>query len=277
MIGFIGAGHMAEHLIRGFLAAGMDSDQIVISNRNEDKRLALESELSVIGCTSNIDVVKRADIIILAIKPLMHAAVVAEIKEELLLNSKVLITVAIAVSSAMLRSWLGHDYPLVRAMPNLPVKVKQGVTGLYKNPLVSDQQYNSINHLFSKLGLVLWFDQEQSINAFASISGNGPAYCFMMMEAWILAAIDQGLNCSDAKDVVGQVIKGALDLALTSEYDVSELRTQVTSPGGSTEAAIEVFGQHDMVAIFKEAMEASSARIAELQKQMEDDLCLNSQ
>jgi pyrroline-5-carboxylate reductase len=268
-IGFIGAGNMASSIIHGLVNTGFPSSQIIVSNRSQEKLLTLCADTGVNAALSNAAVVEAADIVVLAIKPQQHQEVIASIAEALRAKTCVLVTVAIAVTTKMMTRWIGAPYPLVRAMPNTPTHIGQGITGLFVNEHVSSSSKAVLDDLFSCLGRVVWLSTEDKVHALASVAGSGPAYFYYIMESWIEATKTLGFTDEDAKMLVLETMRGADALLCANKLEPSTLRQQVTSPKGSTEAAIAVFMERDMVGTFRDAMHASMSRIETLNQQLD--------
>ncbi|MCK5814035.1 MAG: pyrroline-5-carboxylate reductase, partial [Cocleimonas sp.] len=167
---------------------------------------------------------------------------------------------------ANLSQWLGGNVPVVRCMPNTPALVQAGITGLYANALVSEDQRNLAESILRAVGSTIWFDEEHKLNAVTAVSGSGPAYFFLVMEAMQEAAEKLGLSSSDAQLLVSQTAFGAAKLALESPDNAAELRRKVTSKGGTTEAAIEQLLQGGLVELFDTALNAAAKRSEALSK-----------
>lgn len=274
-IGFIGAGNMASAMIHGLVHHDYNPEHIFVSNRSPQKCLDLQQSCGVQVAMSNAALVRECDVVVLAVKPQQHQAVIAEIRQVVLEKPVLLLSVAIAVSDQMVQRWVGHKVPFIRLMPNTPAHIGQGIIGAFANQEVSQDQRSYVQSVFEAMGKVYWLDHEADIDAIAAISGSGPAYLYRFMEAWMDAAVRRGFSEQTAEQLVVDTVDGALALLRDRKVSAQTLREQVTSPKGSTEAAIAVFDQHDMVAIFDQATKASVARIEALSQQMESDTCQN--
>ncbi len=178
-----------------------------------------------------------------------------------------MISIAAGISCASLAEWLG-DGPLVRCMPNTPSLRRQGVSGLYANALVSDTQKQQTEDILNAVGISLWLEQESQIDAVTAVSGSGPAYFFYLMEAMIAAGQQLGLPRETAERLTLFTALGAADMAVHSDVDVAELRRRVTSPGGTTEQAINSFAADGLPAMVERAMQACARRADELSKEL---------
>ncbi|MCH9769713.1 MAG: pyrroline-5-carboxylate reductase [Gammaproteobacteria bacterium] len=267
-IAFIGGGNMTAALVMGLLNAGYSAECITVSNRSANK-LIYFAKLGVQTTQSNHEAVQKAEAIIFAVKPKQLKAVCNELATVIGERQPLLISVAISVSMAMMTRWLAGDYAVVRAMPNTPAMVSAGATGLYANAAVSAKQRDLAESIFRSTGIVAWVQAEDVIRNVIAVSGSGPAYYFLLMEAMQAAAEEMGLEAGVAKTLTQQTAFGAAKLALESTQEFSQLRSQVTSPGGTTEQAINYFLQSDFKNIVAKAMQAAAARSLELRQELE--------
>jgi len=265
-ITFIGAGNMAQSLI-----AGLFKDEISLSVCVADP---IDSQLEVVNShwpdviTSgdNLQAIKDADAIILAVKPQLMQQVCAPLQEAVQQMQPLIISIAAGITEAKLSQWLGGEVgvPVVRCMPNTPALVQAGITGLYANTLVDNEQRNLAESILRAVGSTIWFEEEEKLNAVTAVSGSGPAYFFLVMEAMQVAAEKLGLSPTDAQLLVSQTAFGAAKLALESSDTPAELRNKVTSKGGTTEAAIQQLIQGGLVELFESALNAAAKRSEEL-------------
>jgi len=262
-IGFIGAGNMAEALIKGIIEAKVCSPgDIVISDVRAERLKQLAGQYSVMTTDSNSKLVLQVDIVVLAVKPQNMADVLGEIKSQA--SDKLFISIAAGVRTQKIADVLG-DVAIVRVMPNTPALVGQGASALFANGKAKDILAKA-ESIFAAVGQVVLVDDENQLDAVTAISGSGPAYFFLFMEELIKAATDLGLSEETAKKLALQTAKGAADLAVQSDDNPSELRKKVTSPGGTTEAALKVFAENDLGKIVADAAKAADARSKELSK-----------
>lgn len=211
----------------------------------------------------NLTVVRKCSLILLAVKPGISADVLKEIGPALLPDS-LLISVVAGLNLHALASHCGPHQPIVRAMPNLPIAVGLGATPLLANQWVSAQQKEVVRQLFQSGGISAWIDNEKDIDSLTALSGSGPAYLFYFLEAFFGAGIAMGLPLALVKPFVLQTITGSVQLAQTADLEPHQLQKKVTSPGGTTAAAIAVFEKHGLDKILVEAIQAAATRAREL-------------
>ena len=267
-LAIIGAGNMASCIVGGLVNSNDHnyfSDNITVSDPKNKKLSSLQQQFGITINTNNSKACKEADIVILAVKPQVIKMVVAEIKP-VLTHRPLVISVAAGITSRQLTKWLGKDIPVVRAMPNTPALVRNGATGLYANTVVSRRQREQAESILSAIGYTTWVEEESLMDTVTAVSGSGPAYFFLLMEAMIDAGVKQGLTKSIAKQLTLQTALGAAALAKSSDVDVAELRRRVTSPGGTTEQAIQYFQQANFAQIVTDAMDACAERSRQLAK-----------
>ncbi len=268
-IAFIGAGNMASALIDGLLADGWKADQIRASDTDQ-ARLDLLGQKRVITSSDNSAVVSGADAIILAVKPQVMQDVLKPLKESLESSSCLLISIAAGITMDNLQSWTHPEQAIVRCMPNTPALVQLGASALFANAQCSDEQRQLANSLLKAVGVVCWLKQESDMAAVTALSGSGPAYFFLLIEAMQEAAIELGLDKKTAELLCQQTALGAARLAQSSDVDVSELRRRVTSPGGTTEAALRQFESDDFNAMVARALAKAAQRSRELAEPASD-------
>ena len=213
--------------------------------------------------TENRDVAGRVDVLVLAVKPQMMEQVCTDLRDLIAERQPLVISIAAGVTVGNLRNWLGST-PIVRCMPNTPSLVQAGATGLYAADDVSDAQKGMAREILGSVGIAFWFDEEKELDAVTAVSGSGPAYFFLLMESLIEAAKAQGLDAGTARQMVLQTAWGAAQLAITSEAGPDVLRQQVTSPGGTTAAALNVFEE----AGFREQVQAAVAAARERSEEL---------
>lgn len=264
-LAFIGAGNMAKAIIGGLIAKGYAAKKITASGPRMENLQKVADEFSVNITTDNIAAAKQADVVILSVKPQMLKEVATELSAALI-HKPLIVSLAAGITTTSLQHWLKGDFSIVRAMPNTPSQVLQGATGLFANANVKDGEKEIANTILSAVGIVSWVQDESLINTVTAVSGSGPAYYFLFMEAMIEAAIAQGMSAADAKALTLQTALGAATLASKSELDVSELRRRVTSPKGTTEQAILSFENDNIRAMVERAMQACSNRAEELSR-----------
>ncbi len=266
-IGFIGAGNMAQAIIGGLLKTGTSAASVYISEPNADLTGQLSSQwgLNVLG--ENSDLVARCDVIVLAIKPQIMKAVLQDLRDTPMGDGAFIISVAAGLPISLMQQWLGRPCPIIRVMPNTPALVGAGVSGLFPSAEVSEMQKQIGESILRAVGSVVWVDSEALIDSVTAVSGSGPAYFFYFIEALESAALENGLTAEQAKLLSLETAFGAAKLALESDVNVKSLRQRVTSPGGTTEAALEVFQSGAMAELVNEAVSAAVIRARELAEQ----------
>lgn len=259
-IAFIGAGNMAGALIGGLLADGMPAEQLVAADPDSDKRSALSAASGITTVADNNDAVAAADTVVLAVKPQILRGVAESLGPTLVDRRPLVLSVAAGIRCNSLQKWFGHVLPLVRAMPNTPAMVQTGATALFATPEVSDDQREQAESLLRAVGLTCWVDDEKALDVVTALSGSGPAYHFLVMEAMEAAALNLGLPAETARLLNLQTALGAARMALESRDPPEVLRQRVTSPGGTTEAALTVFERGGLTELFEQALTAAHDR-----------------
>ena len=265
-IAFIGAGNMAASLIGGLRAQGVDAAQIRASDPGAETRARVHAEHGIQLFEDNAQAVDGADVVLIAVKPQAMKAVCQALKPSLKPNQLV-VSIAAGITCASLLNWLGNQ-PLVRCMPNTPALLGKGVSGLYATADVSTEQRQLAEQLLSAVGIALWVDTEAQIDAVTAVSGSGPAYFFLLIEAMTDAGVKLGLPREVAKQLAEQTALGAAHMAVGSDVDAAELRRRVTSPAGTTEAAIKSFQAGGFEALVEKALGAAAHRSAEMAEQL---------
>ena len=265
-IGFIGAGNMAASLIGGLIAKGYDPECLFASDPNTDALQALAQRTGIRACANNHDVVGHVDVLVLAVKPQVMQAVLMDMAAAVQARQPLVISIAAGIGIASLCEWLGGDIAIVRCMPNTPALVQLGASGLYANAQVSTQQREQAQAILAAVGIALWLDSEEQIDAVTAVSGSGPAYFFLLMEAMIAAGEKLGLAPATSRALTLQTALGAAQMAITSDVDAAELRRRVTSPGGTTERAITHFQNSGFRETVNGALQAAAIRSQEMNK-----------
>lgn len=265
-ITFIGAGNMTRSLIAGLLEENTPLT-IRIADPDEAQLQAIQqSHPGVRAYKNNSEALNGADIVVLAVKPQIMQRVCEEITKDTGQDS-LIISIAAGVNITNMNDWLGgNKHSIVRCMPNTPSLVQSGMTGLYANQYVLEAQRNLAESILRSVGSTLWFTDENQLDAVTAVSGSGPAYFFLVMEAMQDAAQKLGLSAEDARLLVLQTAFGAAKLALESSDDAATLRQRVTSKGGTTEAALKKLIGGGLPDLFEEALVAAAIRSKELSK-----------
>ncbi|MFK3643607.1 pyrroline-5-carboxylate reductase [Pseudomonas protegens] len=265
-IAFIGAGNMAASLIGGLRAKGLEASQIRASDPGEQTRAKVAAEHGIQVFADNAEAIEGVDVIVLAVKPQAMKAVCQALRPSLK-PQQLVVSIAAGITCSSMNSWLGAQ-PIVRCMPNTPALLRQGVSGLYATVEVSAQQRQQAEALLSAVGIALWLDQEQQLDAVTAVSGSGPAYFFLLIEAMTAAGEKLGLPRETAAQLTLQTALGAAHMAVSSDVDAAELRRRVTSPAGTTEAAIKSFQAGGFEALVEKALGAAAHRSAEMAEQL---------
>lgn len=266
-LAFIGGGNMAASLIGGLVAKGHEPECIVACDPIEETRRRLAADYGVNTSADNCGAASGADVVILAVKPQLINEVAGEL-DTALNHRPLVISIVAGIPVAVLNSLMvgtqasrkDEELPIVRCMPNTPALLQAGATGLYATGSVSAQQRQLAEDILAAVGVTAWVDSELQIDGVTAISGSGPAYFFLVMEAMIAAGEKLGLESGVARDITLQTAYGAARMALENEVDVAELRRRVTSPGGTTEAALAAFEAEGLVQIFEHAATAAFER-----------------
>ena len=269
-IGFIGGGNMAASIIGGLINDGFPASNICVAEPNDSARSQLAASFGVHTELDNTKVANDVDVLVLAVKPQVMKKVTQQIANDVQTRQPLVISIAAGLRSNDLSDWLGGDVAMVRSMPNTPALVQSGATGLFANAHVSSAQREQAESILRAVGITVWLEDEQLIDAVTALSGSGPAYIFYVIEAMENAGVKLGLEASVARRLAVQTAFGASKLALESSDDPALLRQKVTSPGGTTERALNALQQGDMENLFMQALQAASDRAAELADQLAD-------
>lgn len=265
-IGFIGSGNMARALIGGLCASGTPAANIFTFDPDVTQLEKLCDDFDIRAASSNQHMLDNCDVIVLAVKPQIMQSVISELSVH---NSKALfLSIAAGIRSSAFTRWFGNEVPLVRAMPNTPALVQAGATGLYATAKVSASQKEMAENILRAVGITLWVDDETQLDAVTALSGSGPAYFFYLMEAMEKAAEELGLPRETARLLCVQTALGAAKLALEVEEAPEVLRAKVTSPGGTTEAAINHLDSHECQNMIKSAVKAAYDRSIQLAEEL---------
>ncbi len=260
---FIGAGNMAEALIKGIIKSGLTSEKnITAADKNADRLSWIQEEYNIQINSSNTEAIKSADIIILAVKPQMFPEVLKEIAPGIK-EDQLIISIAAGIATAKIESIFGDSASVIRVMPNTPALVRKGVSAIAKGSSATENDEIIAGKIFSSVGAVLNV-KESLMDIITAISGSGPAYIFYFMEAMIEAAEEHGLSKTEALNLVTETVCGAGELVLLSHEPPEELRRNVTSPGGTTQAALEVFEKNSFKKLIKDAVDAAVNRSKKL-------------
>lgn len=263
-LAFIGGGNMARSLIGGLARRGVDTRTIRVAEPVAALREALVADFGVQAFERGGDAVAGAGLWLLAVKPQMMRAACEPLAAAAQAQRPLVVSIAAGIPVARLQQWLGGGLPVVRCMPNTPALLGAGVTGLYAGEGVDAAQRARADELLSSAGATVWIDAEPLIDAVTAVSGSGPAYVFLLAEALEAAAVAEGLPAADARTLVVQTLLGAGRMLAEAGEAPAELRRRVTSPGGTTQAAIEAFQAGGFEALVARAVHAARERGAAL-------------
>lgn len=258
-IAFVGAGNMTRCLVAG-LSSHTPWCGVILADHNPDKLTELADSFGTAIAESSQIAVAQASVVVLAVKPQAMKAACLEISAQLQESRPLVITVAAGVAIAEVSRWLGGGLSVIRAMPNIPAQVQQGMTGLFAGPNVTDADQAIASRLFASVGETLWVQKEQDLHAVTAVSGSGPAYFFLFMEAMHKSAISMGLDSAAALKLVTQTALGAATMVKAGNESPEQLRQRVTSPHGTTEQAIRSFEQDGLRTTVQQAMIACAKR-----------------
>lgn len=264
VIGFIGAGNMARSLAAGLVKNGWPRGRLLLADPDAAQRQTVERALNVQTHTGNDAVAARADILVLAVKPQTLREVAQALAPMVQRKRPLVISIAAGVRLGDVQRWLGGGLPIVRAMPNTAALVGSGATGLYANETTDGTMRAQAESILRAVGIATWVANEDLLDVVTALSGSGPAYFFLIIEALERAAVEQGLDPLQARLLTLETAYGAAKMALEGTEEPASLRARVTSPGGTTERAIEVLQRGDMAGLLRDALVAATKRAREL-------------
>lgn len=264
-IAFIGGGNMASCIIGGMITNGYSPGQILVGTPSEGTRQKLESTYGVSTFADNHVAAAAADLVVLAVKPQMMRSVVTALAPALS-HKPIMVSVAAGIPVAALADWLTEDMSIVRAMPNTPSMLQSGATGLFTNQPLSIANQQLVDSIFQAVGYSCWVNNEALIDAVIAVAGSGPAYFYLVMEIMQKIGEELGLPTKTAQELCLQTALGAARMATEAGISPSELRAQVTSPGGTTQAAISRFQEQGLEDVFRQAMKTAVGRAQEMSK-----------
>jgi len=271
-IGFIGGGNMARSLVGGLIKAGVQTTNISIADPVKSIRQQLGQDFGVTVSAHNNVVARKADILVLSVKPQVLAEAISSISASILGRSILIISIAAGIRMRSLERWIGDAHAIVRVMPNTPALIGSGISALIANTRVSNQGKKDADLILSTAGTTVWLENESLLDTVTAVSGSGPAYFFYLMEAIEAAAISEGLDPETARILVTQTALGASKLAMVSNESLTTLRERVTSPGGTTEAALKQMQAGAVFESLQDAVHAAKRRSHELAFILDEDL-----
>jgi len=269
-VAFIGGGNMVRSLVGGLLARGHPRHLLGVSEPLRTVRDTLARDFGIDVVSDNAAVLEGADLVVLAVKPQHMKEVCAGIAAHRAVPPVTFISVAAGVRLAQLERWLGAGARLVRAMPNTPALIGAGITGLIANDKVGADGRALAAEVLGAAGRTIWIEREQLMDAVTAVSGSGPAYFFLLLEALEAAGIAQGLPAEAARELASHTALGAARMACAGDVAPAQLRERVTSPGGTTQAALEVLEAGGFRRLVADAVASATRRGAELSERLGD-------
>ena len=266
-IAFLGGGNMATALIGGLVARGTDARSIAVVEVSAAARERLGARYPVHIATAPDAALQRAEVLVLAVKPQDARAALASIS----IDRQLVISIAAGLTLDALSRWLGGHRKLVRCMPNTPALIGAGIAALYALPAVNAEERARAQSILAAVGEVVWVSEERLLDPVTAVSGSGPAYVFWFIEQLAESAAKLGLPADVSRELALHTVLGAAKLAASSGEPPAALRKNVTSKGGTTEAALKVFDEEKLAERFARALEAASRRATELGAQLAKD------
>lgn len=261
LIAFVGGGQMAGSLVGGLRAAGHAAARIRVAEPDRARAQALRTEFGVEVRAAAREVADGADALVLAVKPQVMQEALQGLRPA---RTTTVVSIAAGLRVEALRSWLGPDAPIVRCMPNTPALLRCGVTGLYAPAGTPERSRQLADRILGAVGQTCWLADEGLLDAVTALSGSGPAYYFLLTEALRDAGRELGLDAATAKLLAERTLVGAGRMAESGGRDVAELRANVTSKGGTTEAAVNLLEQRGLRGLLADALRAAAARARQL-------------
>jgi len=261
---FIGGGNMGGALIRGLIARGLAPQRISVGEAVQARRIQLADELGVHVTDVALAVKSGADVVVLAVKPQDMAATVQRLAGVLAKREPLILSIAAGIRAADIAAWCGGGVPVVRAMPNRPALNSAGASAIYAGPGVNTKQRKLAEDVLGAAGTTVWVPDESLLDVVTALSGSGPAYFFLLAELMTDAAVKLGMERGSAQELAIQTLYGSGRMARESDGDLARLRAEVTSKGGTTEAAVRSFEAANLRGIVAAAMAAATDRGREM-------------
>lgn len=263
-VSFIGGGNMGAALIRGLIAKGLAPQNIAVGEPVPARRATLAQEFGVRVTDNNREAAQGADVVVLAVKPQDMAATVQSFAEVFRPRAPLVLSIAAGIRVADIQGWCGPGVAVVRAMPNRPALNGAGATAIYAPPALADAHRSLAEQVLGASGTTVWVRDEHSLDVVTALSGSGPAYFFLLAELMTDAAVGLGLERDSARELAIQTLYGSGLMARESDGDLQRLRAEVTSKGGTTEAALRSFDASKLRDIVAAALKAATDRAGEL-------------
>lgn len=268
-LAFVGGGNMARSLIGALIHGGMPANRIAVAEPNEALRRQLADDFGVGVFANGVDAVATADIVMLAVKPQVMRTVCVDIAGAIAARRPLIISIAAGLRIAQIDRWLGGGFPIVRCMPNTPALIGAGATGMIANPAVDAGARDQAHAILAACGLAVWIEREELMDTVTGVSGSGPAYFFLLIEALEDAGVAQGLPRETARMLAIQTCLGAARMASEEDEAPGRLRERVTSPNGTTAAALDAFAKGGLRELAASAVAAATARGAEMSRELD--------
>ena len=266
-LAFLGGGNMGRALIGGLLRRGTRPEHISVGESFAPAHDSLSADFGIQATTDNAAAVEAASVVVVAVKPQIAGTVLSPLQPLLQRTRPLVISIAAGIRIAALESWCGTGVPVVRAMPNRPALVGAGATGLFGPASVSSAHRDVAEKVMQAVGEVVWVTTEDHLDVVTALSGSGPAYFFLLAELMTQGAIDLGLEPTAARRLAIATLHGAGQLAHAGDGDLAQMRAEVTSKGGTTEAAVKSLESADLRGIVARALDAATRRSRELAEQ----------
>ena len=268
-LAFVGGGNMARSLIGALVRSGTPASGISVAEPNESLRRQLAEDFGVKVFSEGSEAVRGADIVLLAVKPQVMRTVCVDIADAVAARRPLIISIAAGLRIAQIDRWLGGGFPIVRCMPNTPALIGAGATGMIANGKVDAAARAQAQAILGSSGLSVWIEREELMDTVTGVSGSGPAYFFLMIEALEDAGVAQGLPRETARTLAIQTCLGAARMASEDDEPPARLRERVTSPNGTTAAALDAFAKGGLRELVARAVDAATARGAEMSRELD--------
>ena len=264
-VAFIGGGNMTRAIVLGMLRNSYPPGNILVSEPDAGRRAALEAEMDGVTLSaSNAEVARRADTVVLAVKPQVLPAACKDLAATVQVSRPLIVSIAAGTRGADIDAWLGGNFAVVRVMPNQPALLGRGVAGLVGNKRTSEPELERAERIIEATGTVVRVGSEAEIDAVTAVSGSGPAYFFLLIDMLARGGAKLGLDADTALTLAIETARGAAAIAREEDESMEALIARVRSPGGTTAAALDSLDADGIRAIFERALEAARDRAAEL-------------
>ncbi len=270
-ITFIGGGNMARSIISGLIKNKLPCENIQVIEPDSVRAADLIKDFSIRTHPEASAKILNVDLVLFAVKPQIFKPVCKELVKHWGGSSAIILSIAAGIKMQSIRNWMGNNHitaiKIVRTMPNTPALIGLGVTGLFSDDELTDNEISSIENIFNAVGSSVWLNSEDDLETVTALSGSGPAYFFTLCEHLIAAGIEQGLDPAQAHELVVQTAIGAAHMAKSAPINkISTLRANVTSKGGTTEAGLNELANQNFELIIKKVIQAAKNRSKELSK-----------